>query len=116
MAGNKKTESVKPKRPASPAIPQLDSKKLPTSPAIPQLDSRKLRSHTSIVDAADYSQLSEESKTLLFILEDKFESKFNELINFFEAKNEKIQKLELENATLKRDMRGYIGTLRKSRI
>jgi len=71
---------------------------------LPPANDRLLRSRSPIVDGTDRDNLSEESRTLLFMLEAKFDSKINELIGLLRAKDEKIEKLEQENANLRRDI------------
>ena len=67
-----------------------------------------VRSKSPIVDDAELLQLSEESRALLHLIENKFETKINELISILDAKDEKIEHLERENATLKRDLNGVL--------
>lgn len=75
-----------------------------STPTLPPISGRDMRSRSSIIDGVDDMQLSQESKNLLFVLESKFESKFNELISTLESRDGKIEQLQRENATLRRDL------------
>jgi len=74
------------------------------TPTLPPIGGRGLRSHSPI-GRSEYTELSEENKTLLMLFENKIETKFSELIGILEGKEEKIRSLEQVNITLKRDMR-----------
>ena len=63
------------------------------------------------MDRTDLMQLSEETKTVLHMIEYRFETKLNELFSILESKNEKMENLVRENATLKKSGEGILDRL-----
>ena len=82
----------------------INRSKQTSTPTLPPITGRDLRSCSPIVNDVDNIQLSQESRNLLLVLENKFEAKFNELISILESRDEKIDQLQQENTTLKRDL------------
>ena len=86
-------------------------KKQVSSSPLPLITRTTRRTQSPIVADAELSHLTEENRTLFHLMENKFESKFNELINILHAKEAKIEKLERENTTLKMNMDGMLERL-----